>query len=198
MSAWHRADWFSFFQAIGSVVAIFAAGAIAGYQGYSSRKIADSQKAAQDKTLRGALVGYIQECEMALRQLAEGIADSDARERIRNSFVTVRIFDALDANMERFPAYLLPTSDEGKEAYNLRLNMRLLHAYVRFTCRDEESWGGNRESLELQVRHLLARLRAALKARGADILPPWTPPEPEKPTTPLETIFSKPLGNKQR
>ncbi len=55
MDSWHRSDWFSFSQAVGSILAILGAGAIAGYQGGAVRKLAREQRAEGDRVAAASL-----------------------------------------------------------------------------------------------------------------------------------------------
>lgn len=123
MDSWHRGDWFSFFQSVGSVLAILAAGAIAGYQGGAARKLSREQRAERDRVAAASL--------FAIYEYALSIS-THVQERLRtNKFPLTesanaeRILTRSRDHLASFPLHELPTEGHVKLAVQLEAQLSM-------------------------------------------------------------------------
>ncbi|WP_144154766.1 hypothetical protein [Paraburkholderia sp. BCC1885] len=123
MGSWHRGDWFSFFQAVGSVLAILAAGAIASYQGGAARKLAREQRAERDGVAAASL--------FAIYDYALSIS-THVQERLRAKNFPIaecanakKILARSRDHLANFPLHELPSESHVKLAVMLEAQLSM-------------------------------------------------------------------------
>jgi hypothetical protein len=128
MDSWHRGDWFSFFQAVGSVIAIFAAGGIAGYQGFAARKLVKEQKAESDKVIVSAFGALVTRAAVVYGRVLFQLAHDEEAQGLLVVDVEQEIAAVL-WGIDAFPLHQLPTSWDVYQAVDVR---RIVHEGNKF------------------------------------------------------------------
>jgi hypothetical protein len=161
MNSWQRQDWFSFFQAVGSVVAIFASGWIASYQGRAARKLAAEQKQQKDATIIAALRSIIvslDEFATTIRRLLEETFDVEDATELLNS----ASFEAIESHFSYFPLHELPSETVIRIAVEARTTARLLRQSLENAIVYSQATFEQREEIRARLNAQHGNIKALL------------------------------------